>query len=240
VQQGPAPKVVVETQSATVQQPAAAQGVMPAGGQAFGMGGMPTMMAGGMPMTGEVKERTRLGFAFDTIKIPIPVIRPIAIPQPAEVTFRTQLQPQSTGFGFAAAPMAMPMATMPVGMSMGTMGMVPQPAIGYGQVTVQGQLPGGQAALSQAAFAQGAGGSVQLTPQQLAVLQAMVAQQQGGGAGAAAAAQGAGGGDAAALQERLRATEAELKKLEAICAEVAKLRQQGGGEKKDGEKKDGK
>src|SRR5262245_10165371 len=54
-------------------------------------------MAQTMPTaTAEVKQKTRLGFMFDTIRIPLPIIRPVAVPQPAEMTMTMPM---------AAAPM---------------------------------------------------------------------------------------------------------------------------------------
>src|SRR5262249_26200623 len=37
-------------------------------------------------MTTQVRERTGFGLMFDTIRIPMPILRPVAIPRPAEMT----------------------------------------------------------------------------------------------------------------------------------------------------------
>src|SRR5262245_58026209 len=66
--------------------PMMTQGVMPGFfPQAMG-GGIPLGMPGGMA-NAEVRERTGLGFVLDTARIPIPILRPVAVPRPARVTF---------------------------------------------------------------------------------------------------------------------------------------------------------
>jgi hypothetical protein len=105
------------------------------------------------PVNAQVRERTGLGFTIDYIRIPIPVIKPIAVQRPAEVTFHMQHQQQQGGVGFAPvaagfAPMAggFGAVPMPFGAGIGgaSMGLVPQASIGYGQVTYQSQVPIGQ------------------------------------------------------------------------------------------------
>jgi hypothetical protein len=116
------------------------------------------MMAPMMPMMGfsaapsfqavnaQVRDKVGLGFAIDYIRIPIPCLKPIAVPRPAEVTFQMNTQQQQIGF----APVGMSAGYAPVGMPMnagfagGGVGMVPQATINYGQVTVPTQVPIGQ------------------------------------------------------------------------------------------------
>src|SRR5579883_661958 len=84
----------------------------------------------GAPMMGgEIKDRTAVGLMFDTIKIPLPWIRLKAIPQPAEVTFRSQLPP---GYG---SPVMMPMAgygTAPVAYGAPPVAYGAPPPVAYG------------------------------------------------------------------------------------------------------------
>lgn len=74
----------------------------------------------GVPVTAQVRERTRLGFVLDTIRIPIPFLRPIPVQQPAEATFQMPAAPPvSAGYSTAMvmAPPAgfvMPSAGYPI------------------------------------------------------------------------------------------------------------------------------
>ncbi len=106
---------------------------------------------------GEIKDRTAIGFMFDTIKIPIPWIRLKAIPQPSEVTFRSQMVNPGYGSpmmmpvgGYGAAP---PMAYGAPPMAYGAPPMAygaPQvqygapPPMQYGAPPTYGAGPGGQ------------------------------------------------------------------------------------------------
>lgn len=225
----PRQKVVVETPGPTTAcaPGGAAPGCQPHAGAPFmgGAGMMVPQMAGGAGMVGgTVRDRTGLGFALDTIRIPIPFIRPIAVQRPAEVTF--QMPVAQGGFvaqsGFVApAGMAVPMQ-MPMGGggfvgAPGGMVMVPQQTVGYGQVTVQGQMTAQQAAFLQ----QQQAGMGQLTPQQLAQIQAILAGQQPppGGSG------GFTGGQA---QDRLKLAEQQLKELEQLCEKLKEMKAQQG------------
>ena len=67
-----------------------------------------------MPAASAVRERTGIGFTFDTFNIPIPCIRLIAVPKPTEVTYQIPPQPVAP---VAYAPPVMPMA-MPVAQPM--------------------------------------------------------------------------------------------------------------------------
>jgi hypothetical protein len=237
----PRQKVVVEmppapapapapAQAAAVAPPVAAQG-LPAGLVGVGQGVPPIMMgypqmlgAQGLgataPGTMQVRERTGLGFAFDTIRIPFPIIRLIAVPRPTEVTTRMSIPVQQaagfTGFGAAALP-GVPLgfaagtsfgvpAGLPAGLPMG----VPMGAA-FGAQSF-GVAPPQTLALTQAA-AQG-----QLTPQQVALLQALLAQSaSGSGAGAAQSAES----NDQQLEELLKKCE-ELKKLKQLKQQMEK------------------
>jgi hypothetical protein len=176
-----------------------------------------------VPVNAQVRERTCLGFALDTIRIPIPFLRPIAVQRPSDVTFQMPATQVATGGGFVApaAGMAMPVAFAP-GMVAPAMGggfvapqggmmMVPQQTVGYGQVTVQGQMPVQQAALLQQT-GQGA-----FTVQQLAQIQAALAAPQPPAAGFSP------GGETA--QERLKAAEQQLKELQQLCEKLNAAKQ---------------
>jgi hypothetical protein len=67
-----------------------------------------------MPAASSVRERVGIGFTFDTINIPIPCIKLIAVPRPTEVTYQLPPQPVAP---VAYAPPVMPMA-MPVAQPM--------------------------------------------------------------------------------------------------------------------------
>jgi hypothetical protein len=116
-----APAAPCAPPAAPVQQaaPAMAPNMMPMG---YGQGMM-------MPnMTAQAPQRARLGFMMDTIRIPIPFIRPIAVPQAPEMTMTMPMaapammpmmaaqpvMPMATAMmPAAAAPAAMPMAATP-------------------------------------------------------------------------------------------------------------------------------
>jgi hypothetical protein len=110
-----------------------------------------------------------MGLMFDTIRIPMPIIRPVAIPQPGEMTMSMPLAPMAT-------PTMMPVMPMPVmpiqGANAGLFGA--QPSLGGlgGQMTIQGQLSMQQAAILMMA-AQG-----QLSPQMQTMLLSLVASGQ--------------------------------------------------------------
>jgi hypothetical protein len=126
------------------------------------MAGYPQqMVAAGMPFPAgqnvAVRERTGLGFVLDTIKIPIPCLKPIAVPRPSEVTFQV---PPVQGFA-PAMPAAYPMG-MPMGYPMGySMGMPMAGAMAPQMMAANPQFSPG---LHQAAA------QCQFTPQQLAAL----------------------------------------------------------------------
>jgi hypothetical protein len=135
----------------------------------------PTYPQAQMPvMTTQVRQRNRMGLMFDTIRIPIPIMRPVMVPQPAEVTTTMPVAPAPT---MLPVPM-MSMPVMPVGgMAMGgmpmaapSMTMVPQPTIGMAQMNVQGQMSLQGLLMMLAA-------SGQLPPQ----LQSLLAQLASGG-----------------------------------------------------------
>ena len=116
----------------------------------------PAMMA---PMANTVAQPARMGFMFDTMRIPIPIIRPVAIPRPAEMT------------------MTMPVATMPMMMVPNTAmmpnmamapntAMVPQTPVGNASMNVQGSMSVQNAAAMLAALNNA-------SPQQLAALAQM-------------------------------------------------------------------
>lgn len=174
----PAPSQLAAPAQAGI--PVVPQGVMPGFvPQAVG-GGIPLAMTGGLA-NAEYRERTGLGFVFDTVRIPIPIIRPVVVPKPARVTFQVPASSlTATGMtGFSASAIA-PMGGMPMGMT---------------------GVP----------FAAGA---PQLTPPQLALLQAALAQSASGGATgpSAGSAQSVGDGQ---LEELLQKCE-ELKKLKQL------------------------
>ena len=156
--QAPRQKIVVEVP------PAAAAPAQPAA-QAPYMPAMTPMQGYGQPMmvpaTAQVQERTGFGFMFDTIKIPMPILRPMAIPRPAEMTMTMPM---------AATPM-MPMAATPM-MPMMMPGMMPgmamggQSPMGMAQMNLQGSMSA-QAAAAMLAAANN------LTPQQMAMLSLM-------------------------------------------------------------------
>ncbi len=165
---------------------------MAAGFPQAAFGGMPGAAFGapGGIVSGEVRQRTGLGFAFEPIKISIPWIRLIPIQRPTEVTFQTQ-SAFGAGAGFAAGvPYGVPMG-VPLGVPAG---------VPYG-------VPTGVPVAAGAGFAVPQGGP-QLTPQQLALVQAALAAQ---GAGA----QGAGSTTDQQLEELLQKCE-ELKKLKLL------------------------
>jgi hypothetical protein len=109
----PTPKVVCEHSPAAPQHPSPGFGGAPQQPQqpmgyypmmpAPGFGAAPAFGAGPL-MGGEIRERTALGFMFDSVKIEIPWLRLKAIPQPTEVTFRGHFAPPG---GFGGAPVMM-------------------------------------------------------------------------------------------------------------------------------------
>lgn len=175
----PRQKVVVEMPSPAVAYhapasapapcaPAPYSASMPAGQPMPGV--MPNQMpAAGQPMmasmTTQVRERTGLGFMFDTVRIPMPIIRPIAVPRPAEMTTTmpvaaapTMMMPVTPAMMPMAAPMAMPMGMAGMG------GMMPQASAGMGAtMSVQGSMTAQQLAMMMAATGQ-------MSPQQMALL----------------------------------------------------------------------
>lgn len=118
---------------------------------------------GAPPTNVTVRDRTGFGLVLDCIRIPIPFLRPVAVPRPAEVTYQTQLPPPNYGFGAPMGPcppmgygmpgygmpgygmpMGMPMAGMPMGMPMGQgcpspmgAGGPPNQQVGAGQISDQ-------------------------------------------------------------------------------------------------------
>jgi hypothetical protein len=189
----PRQKIVVETPPPAPQQapptpqqaPPAPQQAPPVPQQSFqmqmapGMMGMPMMGFGQqmaapmMPVTAQVRERTGLGLAFDTIRIPIPFLRFIPVQRPAEMSFEMPMSappaafPMQASYPMTAPMMAPPMMTAPMGgMAAANVAMVPQPTLSYGQVTMQSQIPVSQLGLQQS------GAQVTLNAQQMAALQA--------------------------------------------------------------------
>jgi len=195
------------------------------------------------PMTAQVQQRTRMGLMFDTIRIPMPIIRPVAIPQPAEMTMQ---MPMATA---AMMPiMQMPVMPMAAGPNMGgnfALGGT-QPSLG-GSMTIQGSMSAQQAALLMM-LAEGQLPpqlqslvmslivSGQLTPQQITDLINRLTPQRGASAaptnpessptavaatpakaataGSEATPQRAAAPSPAALEEQLRVAEQRLKSLE--------------------------
>jgi hypothetical protein len=122
------------------------------------------------PVSTEVRERSAFGLMFDTFKLPIPYLRPVAMPRPSEMT------------------MTMPVA--PAGMLPMQPAMVPMPGMGQqqlasGSMTLQGSMTAAQLnALLQAAGLGGQSGlamqlatQLNLSPAQMAQLQALLAAQ---------------------------------------------------------------
>src|SRR5262245_324991 len=159
----PRQKVVVEVPppAASCQPAAPCQApAQPAPAPAMPTMGYPQQMMA--PATAQVQERTRLGFMFDTIRLPIPIIRPIAVPRPPEMTMTVPLAPAAPAMMpmapamtmaapmvpmAAAAPAMMPMAapamTMAapaMTMAAPAMAMVPQPQMGFGSMSIQGTM----------------------------------------------------------------------------------------------------
>src|SRR5579871_1684395 len=127
-------------------------------------------------MTTQVKQKTRMGFMFDTMRIPIPILRPMAIPQPAEMTMTMPVAPAA---GMMPMMPMMPMAAPMMPMAAAPMGMPMTPPVGMAQMNVQGQMSLQQLLMMLAA--QG-----QVSPQ---VLQALSMQLGAGGGGAGGASQ---------------------------------------------------
>ncbi len=157
----PRQKVVVDVPPAACQAPAPAPCAPAPCAPAMQVPNMPMMtpMAGyGQPMmapvTAQVQERTGFGLMFDTMRIPMPILRPVAIPRPAEMTMTMPM---------ATAPMVPMMPMMMPGMAMPGMGMGAQAPTGMAQMNVQGSMTAQAAAMMLAA-------SGQLTPQQMAML----------------------------------------------------------------------
>lgn len=127
----------------------------------------PVMQPQQQPMmaqaTTQVKERFGMGFMFDTIRIPMPIIRPVAIPRPAEMTTTMPVAPAAM----------MPMMMMPGAMMPGAMmpGMMPQANMG-GQMSIQGSMS------AQALAALMGGGQGQLNPQQMSLMMQLMGQGQ--------------------------------------------------------------
>jgi hypothetical protein len=179
---------------------------------------MPQMMSYGQPMAAPfvpvnaaVRERTGLGLAFDTIHIPIPILRFIPVQRPAELSFQMPLSAPMAQTGFAApmTPMMMPaqgFQAMPMagfaqpmsGFAQPNVAMVPQATLNYGQVTVQSQVPVQQQGSAQ----------LQLNAQQLAALQAALAGQNPASAPPSAA----------TLQAQLEECQKKVKQLEELKA----------------------
>jgi hypothetical protein len=180
----PAPEAAASAQAAPAPAPAPA---VPGAAMGAPMMGFPMMGGPGFgqalgatgPITTQIRERTGFGFVFDTVKIPIPILRPIAVPRPAEVTMQFPTGPQGSGaggFGFGASlpvggvPMGLPLAASmgmaggmgfaaPMGVPGGMGFAAPAPAFAMGQMPAQGQLTPAQAALVQALAAQLASGA---------------------------------------------------------------------------------
>jgi len=180
-------------------------------------------------MTTQVRERTGFGFMFDTIRIPMPIIRPVAIPRPAEMTTTMPVAPMA----------AMPMMMMP----MGGMGGMAGGGGGGGSLSLSGSMDlrmllsllanQGLSPQQLNMFLQLAM-SGQLSPQVIAALQAALAGTATGGTGTPAAtgtpptgtsgpgaalpvpAPSSGAPTTAALQEQLRLAEQKLKLLEEL------------------------
>jgi hypothetical protein len=187
------------------------------GGMAFGQ----ALGAGGGPITTQVRERTGLGFVFDTIKIPIPIIRPVAVPRPTELTMQIPNGPQAsglTGFGFGApVPLTGVGMGVPLGMTMGVPGALGITAQGAGLVAPP------VAGVSQG-LAQG-----QLTPAQIALVQALAAQLATGAAATGASASGASASGA-------QTTDQQLEQLIQKCEELKRLKELKHKMEKDGQK----
>jgi hypothetical protein len=164
VVKAPPQKIVIETPASPPAAPQAAPQAVPPAAQpqaaapqavppmAYPQQAMP--MSFGMPMasplgmaavTAVSAPRTRLAFTFDTIRIPIPCIKAIAVPGDQEVTVRI---PSSQAMPMMAPQMAfpaMPMQAMPISMPMAAM-----PAQAAGFVCPPCPQPGATAAAASA------------------------------------------------------------------------------------------
>jgi hypothetical protein len=194
--------------------------------------GMP--MGAGAPVVTRVRERTGLGFTFDTIRIPLPIIRPIAIPRPTEVTMQFPVQPQATGFagmGFAGA---VPMGGVATGIPFGGVATgVPFGGVATGvPLGLSAGVPLSPQALALAGGVAGGAGQAaaqgQFTPQQLALLQLLLAQAARGSNASASSADGASASAKTTsdqqIEELLNKCE-ELKRLKRMKEEAEKKKQ---------------
>jgi hypothetical protein len=130
----PPPKVIVETPPPTTITQAQLAGAVP---QAVGVPQSITQVPAG---------RARLGFAFDVVRIPLPILRPIAVPTTPEYTMQVAAPqyvttqavapqafvPQAYVPQAAVAPQAVAQATVPV------QGHAVVPVQGHAVVPVQG------------------------------------------------------------------------------------------------------
>jgi hypothetical protein len=135
---------------------------------------MAAMQPAMTPVTTSVQQRTRMGLMFDVIRIPMPIIRPVAIPQPAEMTMTMPVAQTQAVMPMATAPMMtmMPMAPtqmvpmMP--MAGANMGMFANQQAGGAQMNISGQMSVQQATILMMA-ARG-----ELTPQTSAMLLSLI------------------------------------------------------------------
>jgi hypothetical protein len=177
------------------------------------------------PVTSQVRDRTAVGFMFDTVQIPMPIIRMVAVPRPPEMTMTMPMT--------MATPMTqMPMMGMPAApMGMGGMGAGMQP-MGNMNMNLQGSMN------AQAAAAM-VGAINNLPPERMrAVMEAMSGnppspqppnQQRAPNPGGAwqsrpgdAVAAAPTGVSATALEEQLRQAEQKLRELEELRARLPK------------------
>jgi hypothetical protein len=119
----------------------------------------------GQPVMGtaQMQERTGFGLMFDTMRIPLPILRPVAIPRPAEMKMTMPM---------AAAPMMpmMPMMPMPgammPGMAMGT----PPTPMGIMQLNAQGSMSAAAMAAAMNPYIMQLAAQLQVSPEALVAL----------------------------------------------------------------------
>jgi hypothetical protein len=117
--------------------------------------------------TATVREETGFGFAFDTIKIPIPWLRLISVPKPAEVTIR--VPPQNFGINQGYPMMS---SGVPLMMPMQPSGLMPA---GFAPAGFPPQMAGMPMQTNALALQQ----QIAVQQQQLALLQAQQGIQAG-------------------------------------------------------------
>jgi hypothetical protein len=196
------PTVVhAQQQRIIVEGQAAAQGVTALPPTPLAAPGIPLAA----PMNVSVRDRTGFGLVLDCIKIPIPFLRPVAVPRPAEVTY--QVPTPGAGFGLSAG-IGFGAQGIPLGAGVPLGGGVPLAAgmpFGAGYPMAAG-MP---MAAGYAGYPPGPQG---LTPQQQALLVQALAAQAANGNGKDPS--NSSQGTEESVEEKLRKCEEALKKLE--------------------------